>query len=46
VLAKCHDQRNLAEYEGHSEVDPQLLSDLISCTTKLEAAVRALTPPS
>jgi len=38
VLAKCHDRRNLAEYEGHFEVDEQLLNDLIDCTTRLEAA--------
>lgn len=24
VLAKCHERRNLAEYEGHLEVDDQL----------------------
>jgi hypothetical protein len=41
VLAKCHDRRNMAEYEGHFEVDRQLLSDLIACTTKLEAIVVA-----
>ncbi len=45
VLAKCHNQRNLAEYEGRSEVDEQLLSDLIRCTTKLEAAIGAVDPP-
>lgn len=30
VLAQCHNQRNLAEYEGHLEISPQLLSELIS----------------
>jgi hypothetical protein len=45
VLAKAHNQRNLAEYEGHSEVDAQLLSDLIRCTTILEAAIAAIDPP-
>lgn len=29
VLAKCHERRNLAEYEGHLEIDNQLLVDLI-----------------
>src|SRR4030067_3399416 len=29
VLAKCHEKRNLAEYEGHLEIDNQLLVDLI-----------------
>jgi len=46
VLAKCHNQRNLAEYEGHSEVDEQLLTDLVHCTTHVEAAVAALDPPA
>jgi hypothetical protein len=46
VLAKCHNQRNLAEYEGHSEVDEQLLTDLIRCTTHLEAAAATLDPPA
>lgn len=45
VLAKCHDQRNLAEYEGHSEVDEKLLSDLIRCATIVEAAIGAVEPP-
>ena len=45
VLAKCHDRRNLAEYEGTYEVDEQLLTDLIDCTTRLEVAVAALGPP-
>ncbi|MGH6682398.1 MAG: hypothetical protein ACRECA_00490 [Pseudolabrys sp.] len=46
VLAKSHDVRNLAEYEGRTEVDEQLLADLIRCTIELEAAVLALTPPT
>jgi len=46
VLAKCHNQRNLAEYEGHSEVDERLLTDLIRCTKHVEAAVGALDPPA
>ena len=29
VLAKCHEKRNLAEYEGDLEIDNQLLADLI-----------------
>lgn len=35
VLAKCHDARNLAEYEGYMEVDENLLKDLISATQEL-----------
>jgi hypothetical protein len=45
VLAKCHNERNLAEYEGRTEVDDKLLVALIECTTKLEKAVLALDPP-
>lgn len=45
VLAKCHNERNLAEYEGRTEVDERLLSELIDCATKLETAVARLTPP-
>jgi len=29
VLAKCHECRNLAEYEGHLEIDERLLKDLL-----------------
>lgn len=45
VLAKAHTDRNLAEYEGRSEIDEQLLADLIRCTALLEAAVAKLGPP-
>jgi hypothetical protein len=45
VLAKCHERRNLAEYEGYFEVDKQLLTDLIESTARLEAAIAALDPP-
>lgn len=32
VIAKCHDKRNLAEYEGYLEVDKTLLEELIQST--------------
>jgi len=32
ILAKCHHSRNLAEYEGHVEIDNQLLLDLLKAT--------------
>ena len=35
VLAKCHDCRNLAEYEGHLEISDQLLQELLSATQLL-----------
>jgi hypothetical protein len=46
VFSKCHDLRNLAEYQGHTEVDPQLLKELIRHTIDLEKAVIALKPPA
>lgn len=44
VLGKCHEQRNLAEYEGHLEITPQLLKELIEITTELLKLVEALGP--
>jgi hypothetical protein len=45
VLAKCHERRNLAEYEGSIEIDEQLVHDLLSATStladKIESLVRA-----
>lgn len=32
ILSKCHDSRNLAEYEGYYNVDTQLFSELLSAT--------------
>lgn len=39
VLAKCHDQRNIAEYEGDAEVNSQLLQDLLSAAQILSEQV-------
>jgi len=44
VLDKCHKQRNLAEYEGHLEITPQLLQELIAITEELLQLVRGLGP--
>jgi hypothetical protein len=35
VLALCHDRRNLAEYEGHLDVEDKLIADLIRVTELL-----------
>ena len=35
VLDQCHKRRNLAEYEGHLEIAPQLLKELIAITKEL-----------
>jgi len=45
VLSKSHELRNRAEYEGWTEVDEPLLSNLIRCATILEAAIAAVDPP-
>lgn len=42
VLDKCHKQRNIAEYEGHLEVTPQLLKELITIVEELLTLVKAL----
>jgi hypothetical protein len=39
ILAKAHERRNLAEYEGHLEEDERLLAELIAVTTELGARV-------
>jgi hypothetical protein len=46
IFSKAHDERNLAEYEGRTEVNEQLLKDLIRCATELQKAVLALDPPA
>ena len=42
LLTLCHDRRNLAEYEGHLEIDNQLLADLLSAAARLLEKVDAL----
>ncbi len=44
VLDKCHTCRNLAEYEGHLEIDIQLLKELIEISHELLDLVNALEP--
>jgi hypothetical protein len=44
LLDKCHKQRNLAEYEGEMEVDPQLLKELVQITNELLEFVETLGP--
>jgi len=44
VLEKCHHCRNLAEYEGHLEIDDTLLNTLISICGELLVAVKQLGP--
>lgn len=44
MLDKCHNCRNLAEYEGHLEIDQQLLKELIAITNELLILVDNLEP--
>ena len=39
VLAKAHERRNLAEYEGYLERDDRLLADMIASTHALLSAL-------
>lgn len=42
VLAKAHERRNLAEYEGHLEHDERLLADLLAAAELLLSSIRNL----
>jgi catalase (peroxidase I) len=37
VLAKAHDLRNLAEYEGHVDVEERFVRDLIVACERVSA---------
>ena len=40
VLDKCHNTRNLGEYEGLLDVDERLINDLIAATAAVAKAVQ------
>lgn len=44
VLSKCHDIRNLGEYEGDLNVDERIVADLIASCTRVASKVEALGP--
>jgi hypothetical protein len=44
VLAKCHDMRNRAEYEGSLNLDARLVADLLTACHAVAAKVQALGP--
>lgn len=46
VLAKAHELRNVAEYEGHFDGDTTLLKNLIEAADAVRVAVAALPPLS
>jgi hypothetical protein len=39
VLSKCHDVGNLAGYEGHADIDPRLLTELVKIAGELDTLV-------
>lgn len=45
VLDKAHQVRNLAEYEGHTDLDPRLLDDLLIACGIVEHAIGELDAP-
>ena len=45
VLAKCHDIRNLGEYEGDLNVDERIVTDLVAACQTVAAKVDLLAPP-
>jgi len=44
VLAKCHEVRNLGEYEGDLNIDDRLLVDLLAASKSVAAALEKLNP--
>jgi hypothetical protein len=46
VFARAHNERNLAEYQGRTDVDAGLLAELLVAVGELEGLVLALDPPA
>ncbi len=46
VLSKCHELRNLGEYEGDLNIDERIVTDLLAACRAVAAKVQALAPPS
>jgi hypothetical protein len=44
VLSKCHDLRNLGEYEGDLNIDERIVTDLIAACRTVAAKFEALPP--
>lgn len=42
VLSKCHDLRNLGEYEGDLNIDERIVTDLLAACRAVAAKVEAL----
>lgn len=46
VLAKCHEIRNLGEYEGDLNISDRLVADLIAACRAVAAKLDTLKPPA
>ncbi len=44
VLAKCHEIRNVGEYEGDLNINERIVKDLIAACNAVAAALETLTP--
>ena len=44
VLSKCHDLRNLGEYEGDLNIDERIVTDLLAACRAVAAKIEALPP--
>ncbi|MDO5504751.1 MAG: hypothetical protein Q4F49_00455 [Pseudoxanthomonas suwonensis] len=44
VLAKAHDVRNLAEYEGHVDIEPRLIEDVLVAVRAVAASLASTAP--
>ena len=44
ILSKCHDARNLGEYEGMLEVDTRLVTDLLTACEQVAEKLGTLAP--
>lgn len=44
VLDKCHNTRNLGEYEGDLNIDDRIVTDLVAACQVVAKSVDALTP--
>lgn len=42
IFSTCHERRNLAEYEGHFDVDELLLAELIRVAEYIKTLVSAI----
>jgi hypothetical protein len=46
ILSKCHDIRNLGEYEGNLNVDDRIVTDLVAACQAVADKVDALASPA